>query len=259
MPIRFRTTLLAAALAAPLLAQAWGFEGHRLIASLAQAQLSPAARATVARLLALEPGATMSSVSTWADEQRDKKTARWHYVNIGGDDCNYQPARDCEGGACVVESLSRQVAILESDASDAEKLVALKWVIHLTGDVHQPLHAGHAEDRGGNSVQLQAFGRGSNLHSLWDTGLIMNREGGPAALRGTLQPQLQDEAPALKPTASAWAMESCKIVNEVGFYPQGREIGAAYQSAHEGELEARLKLAARRLAGVLNGALAAAS
>lgn len=240
---------------APLPAPAWGFEGHRLIASLAEAQLSPTAGAEVRRLLAQEPGATMSSVSTWPDEIRSPVSGPWHYVNFPIGDCSYQPARDCAGGACVVGALQAQTALLASRAGDAERLVALKYVIHLVADVHQPLHAGHREDKGGNQMQLQAFGRGTNLHALWDTGLLMNREGGVPALRAQLVARLPGEARAEPLAADAWALESCRLVAAPDFYPASREVGAAYREAHEQTLELRLQTAAERLAGLLNATL----
>lgn len=245
-------------LAVPLAAQAWGFEGHKLIASLAERQLSPAARAEVQRLLAQEPGATMASVSTWADEHRSPTTGPWHYVNFPAGDCSYVPVRDCADGACVIEALHRQTARLKSRRNDdAERLLALKYVIHFVGDIHQPLHAGHAHDKGGNSHQLQAFGRGSNLHSLWDTGLIMNRDGGAQALREQLAGAPAREASPAAPRAAAWALESCRIVAQTDFYPEGRHVGAEYRDAHAATLEARLQAAAERLAAALNEALGA--
>jgi hypothetical protein len=66
------------------------------------------------------------------------------------------------------------VGDLASSASDREAPDALKYVVHLVADVHQPLHAGYADDRGGNTYQVQALGRGTNLHALWDSGLIEN-------------------------------------------------------------------------------------
>lgn len=247
--------LISAPLLAPLPAQAWGFEGHRMIAGLAEQQLTPAAHAEVQRLLALEPGATMSSVATWADEIRSPVSGRWHYVNFPKGDCNYEPPRDCPDGACVIEALKTQTALLGSKAGDAERLVALKFVIHLVGDVHQPLHAGYGEDKGGNTVQMQAFGRGTNLHSLWDTGLLMNHEGGVPALRAELAPQLQGVAKPEAVDAAAWALESCHIVESKDFYPDSRQVGVEYRDAHEAVLEERLKLAAHRLAAVLNNTL----
>ncbi|MFG6464153.1 S1/P1 nuclease [Roseateles sp. DXS20W] len=101
------------------------------------------------------------------------------------DDCTYRSSRDCRDGACVIEALMEQTLILRSSGtSPSERLVALKWVVHLVGDVHQPLHAGLAADKGGNGVQLRAFGKGSNLHALWDSGLIDHRLDGMTAHSG---------------------------------------------------------------------------
>ena len=239
----------------PTASHAWGFETHRMIASLAEQQLSSAAKDGVQRLLALEPGATMTSISTWADEQRDRRTAAWHYVNFPRDDCHYDKARDCPDGNCAVEAIGAQVAILKSLAPDAERLTALKFVVHLVGDVHQPLHAGYADDKGGNTFQVQAFGRGSNLHSLWDTGLIMNRPGGAQGLRQEIGATLDGVAAPAPPQAQLWAEESCRIVAQPDFYPQSRTVGEEYRADHDAVLKARIGAAAQRLAATLNDAL----
>ena len=131
---------LLTALCLPLKASAWGFEGHRLIAELAEAQLTPEAKAEVNRLLALEPGATLASISTWADENRSPSTAAWHYVNLPRDSaCKYEAERDCPDGQCVVGAIERQSKVLASSATDADKLKALKYVVHFVGDVDQPV------------------------------------------------------------------------------------------------------------------------
>ncbi|MBI3347915.1 MAG: S1/P1 nuclease [Burkholderiales bacterium] len=234
-------------------ANAWGAEGHRLIAEVAESQLTPAARSEVARLLSGEPGATLQSVSTWADEVRSQATAPWHYVNPPPGECSYDRERDCDNGQCAVEALNRQVVVLKSKAPDSERLVALKWVVHLVGDVHQPLHAGFKDDKGGNLFQVQAFGRGTNLHSLWDGGLIRNRAGGLDALRS--ETAATAVAAAVPPQPAAWAVESCKVVLSPGFYPEGRFIEPGYAAQWDPVLVARLRLAAQRLASTLNDAL----
>lgn len=244
---------LMAALNVSSVAHAWGAEGHRLIGELADRQLSPTARAEVARLLSAEPGATLSSVATWADEVRSRDTASWHYVNPPPGNCSYERARDCDDGQCAVEALNAQVALLKSKASDEQRLTALKWVVHLVGDLHQPLHAGFKGDKGGNLYQVQAFGRGSNLHSLWDSGLIRNRAGGLDALReAAATPGI---AATAAPTPAPWAVESCRIVVTAGFYPDGRFIDQGYIDQWDPVLVARLKAAAQRLAATLNDTL----
>jgi len=245
---------LLAALCLPLTASAWGTEGHRLIAVLAEGQLTSEARAQVNRLLAQEPGATLASVSTWADEARSPSTASWHYLNLPRDaGCKYEAQRDCPDGQCVVGAIERQARVLASSATDADRLKALKYIVHLVADVHQPLHAGYADDKGGNSYQIQAFGRGTNLHSLWDTRLLENWPGGAPALLAELK------ATPSKATGAApaqWAEESCRRVAADGFYPSGHKVDSEYAKSAAPILMERLSAAARRLAKLLNGALA---
>lgn len=247
---------LTAGALAPSLALAWGADGHRLVAEESQQLLSPVARAEVDKLLALDPGSTLASISTWADETRARETASWHYVNFPRDgNCAYEAPRDCPGGACVVGAIERQAAVLASKAPDADRVIALKYVVHFVGDVHQPLHAGYADDKGGNAFQVQFDGRGTNLHALWDSGLIRTRPGGLDALRDAVSASLAKGGDASTP--AQWAEESCRIVAGPGFYPSGRVLNASYAEGMDPVLVDRLAAAARRLASVLNDALGA--
>jgi len=232
---------------------AWGAAGHELIAEVADSQLSPTAKAKVDAILETEPGATLVSISTWADRVRTPSTANWHYVNFPRDaGCSYEPARDCPDGGCVVGAIERQVALLRSSTDPEDKLKALKWVVHLVGDVHQPLHAAFSDDKGGNLFQIQAFGRGGNLHSLWDSGVISNWPGGPSALRTEV---MRAGKMDVELAPGRWAAESCKIVNADGFYPDGRFIDEGYLTRWQPVVRDRLKLAASRLASTLEAAL----
>jgi hypothetical protein len=238
-----------------LQALAWGADGHRLVATVAEGFLTPAARAEAASLLALEPGATLASVSTWADEVRNPATAAWHYVNFPrGETCTYSAERLCTGSACVVSAIEQQTAILASAAPAAERLLALKYVVHFVGDVHQPLHAGYADDKGGNSYQLRAFDRGSNLHSVWDSGLIRIWPGGLPALQAAVVADAT--AATAGGTTRGWAEESCRIVGTPGFYPPTHVLAAEYPGQWAPTVQHQLALGSRRLAELLNRALA---
>lgn len=249
-----KTWFVAITMTATLsVAHAWGTEGHQIIAAIAQQNLQPAAAKEVDRLLAFDPGATLISISTWADEHRSPATAAWHYINFPKGNCQYLQERDCPDGKCVVEAIRKQASILQFDVNDEKRLTALKYLVHLVGDVHQPLHAGWGEDRGGNSYQLQAFMRGSNLHAWWDSGMIKYLE----AQEGPLLPML--ETGKSQPISNDWkpetaAEESCRIVDQEGFYP-GRLVDVGYITTYKGSLEARLKVAGQRLAGLLNRVL----
>ena len=244
-------------------ARAWGTQGHQVVANLAQAQLTAKAKREVDRLLSLEPGETLASISTWADEHRSPATAARHYINFPKNSCSYSAERDCPDGQCVVAAIDRQRDILASTATDEVRLRALKYLVHLVADVHQPLHSGYGEDRGGNSYQLQAFMRGTNLHAFWDSGLIraLDQDTGVMTARlasSNASPAKRQEleragGPVAFNGAQA-AEESCRIVGQPGFYP-GRLVDQAYIQRFTPIMEQRLQLAGARLAGLINLAL----
>ena len=262
--------VLLCLLAAP--AHAWGPRGHRLVGHLAESALTPAARAQVDALLRGvedEQDRSLAGISTWADELRERdpdlgrRSARWHYVNIGENNCSYEPARHCPGGDCVIEAINDQAAILaDRDRSDAERLQALKFVVHFVGDVHQPMHAGHAHDRGGNTTQVHLRdgtrdGRGTNLHALWDSGLfygLRESEERHLAVLG----ELAVEVPA-RAGPGAWAEESCAVVLQDGVYPPQARIGQDYVDRWRPVAEERVVIAGQRLAELLNRTLAGGS
>lgn len=244
-------------------AWAWGPEGHRIVAELAQRHLSPAAEAQVERLLAPEHTKRLADIATWADDIQDdpsqqalwKATRALHYINFRDRQCDYQPPRDCPDGRCVVGGLEHYVAVLgDHSQSDAARRQALKFVVHFVGDVHQPLHAGYRDDKGGNTYQVQFQGKGSNLHRVWDSGMLRTR--GLAWL--DYARQLDARGPAPLPPASdspyaAWAEESCRLSRDI--YPDGHTISPAYVAAELPLAERRLRQAGRRLAEVLNRTL----
>lgn len=257
--------LLTFVLLIPAPAYAWGALGHRLVARLAYGQLSPQARAQVAELLSGEAEPTLAGIANWADDLRDnnpdlgKRTSRWHYVNIASHDCAYKAERDCRNGDCVVEAIQRQSAILaDRNKPKAERLRALKFVVHFVGDVHQPLHASNTNDRGGNDFQVNYRGQGSNLHSVWDSGLLKSAGLSEDAYLHRLQalPAPANSAKSLLPTASVqWAEQSCKAVTQPGFYPARAKLEDSYYARYRPVAEQRLREGGAHLAQLLNATL----
>lgn len=257
--------LLTAAILAPAPAHAWGRLGHRLVARLAYDQLTPQARAEIALLLSDEAEPTLAGIANWADDLRDndpdlgKRTSRWHYVNMASKDCVYEVARDCRNGDCVVEAIRRQSAILaDRSKPKAERLQALKFVVHFVGDVHQPLHASNTNDRGGNDFQINYRGEGSNLHSLWDSGLLKSAGLDEDAYLRRLQalPTPSDAAKPLLPSAPVqWAEQSCKAVTQPGFYPARAKLDDSYYVRYRPVAEQRLREGGAHLAQLLNATL----
>lgn len=263
MPVRRTAVLLSACFLLTPAARAWGPDGHRIVADLAQRHLSPAAEAQVEQLLAPEHTRRLADVANWADDIQDdpsqqalwKATRALHYINLRDRDCDYQPPRDCRDGRCVVQGLAHYVAVLGDRGQDATaRREALKFVVHFVGDVHQPLHAGYRDDKGGNLYQVQFQGRGSNLHRVWDSGMLRSRgldwqdyaqrldARGPVAL-----------SPATRAPFAAWAEESCRLSRDI--YPDGHTVDAAYVQAELPLAERRLREAGQRLAELLNRTL----
>ena len=276
---RVSLLLFAALLAASPAALAWSALGHRLVGAIAERHLDPAAEAQVRALLAGEPDPTLAGVAYWADALRTddpprfKATSRWHYINARGGGCDFDLARDCPDGGCVVAQIQRQRAILADRTQPREaRRDALKFLVHLVGDAHQPMHAGDRTDAGGNQYQIslatalepEAYARdkyvdgvmGTNLHSVWDYYIL-----GAAGLSlpqyarklDALPWPPSNEAPLFAPMA--WARESCRLVEARHLYPDGHKLDDGYLDAMRPLAEQRIRQAAWRLASILNDAL----
>ncbi|HEY5314953.1 MAG TPA: S1/P1 nuclease, partial [Pirellulales bacterium] len=228
-PRRILVVLLSSLVLVPA-AQAWGPLGHSVVAELAQRHLSPAAEAEVERLLAPDHTRSLADIASWPDQIQDdpaqadlwKQTRALHYIDFRYGDCNYTPPRDCLDGRCVVAGLQHYVAVLgDRSQSDAMRGEALKFVVHFVGDIHQPLHAGSRDDKGGNTYQVQFDGKGTNLHRVWDSGMLNSRGLDWQAYAQELDarglvPLPPPIAPLDDPYAQ-WAEESCRITAEAGF------------------------------------------
>lgn len=269
-PMKIASLIPATALALALTlvstdALAWGAQGHRLVARVAETRLTPAAQAEVDRLLASEPDPTLHAIAPWADELRakdpglGKRSARWHYVNIGEDNCHYEAQKHCKGGNCIVDALKVQTAILgDRSKSDAERAQALKFVVHFTGDIHQPMHAGYGHDKGGNDFQVQFNNRGTNLHSLWDSGMLnelkLDDDQYLKRLMALPAPK-PGKRSSINTDAVQWAEASCRIAIAPGVYPGKRTLAPEYAATYRPVAEQELRLAGERLAVLLNATL----
>jgi hypothetical protein len=155
-------------------ALAWGPEGHQIVASIAENDLSAPVRAQVKQLLA--GGAdSLADIASWADQVRPSRpdTAAWHFADIPADADGYDPQRDCKRDSCVVAQITLKAKVLSDKAqSPARRFEALIWVVHFVGDIHQPLHCINNDDRGGNDVKVKFNGHTVKLHQVWDSGII---------------------------------------------------------------------------------------
>jgi hypothetical protein len=246
-------------------ALAWSAEGHRIVARIAEAGLTPEARAEAGRLLAGEPDPTLAGIAAWADELRDndpvlaRRTAKWHYINFDRR-CGFEPPRDCPGNNCVVTQTNLMFQVLANpEKDDAARAQALKFLVHFVGDLHQPMHASPRGDKGGNDYQVSLHGQGSNMHRIWD-GTILERRGLKSKdyADTLLQTPMPTDATLFsdRPTLE-WALESCRLVESGQAYPPEGEhvIDDVFLDARLPLVERRLREAGHRLAQMLNYAL----
>jgi hypothetical protein len=153
-----------------------GANGHRIVGRIVANHLTPEAAVAVTSLIGAEG---LDQAATWADEIRNdpnwqpplKNPSPWHYMSIDDGETLETTVRSPDRD--VLEAIERFSAVLRNaQATRPAKQEALRFVVHFVGDVHQPLHVGRRADRGGNDVEVTLFGDKTNLHSVWDSGLI---------------------------------------------------------------------------------------
>ena len=216
---------IAAAALIPSPALAWGKTGHRVVAAIADAQLSGLARAHVEQILG--PGESLDEAANWPDEMRSapepfwQKTATpWHYVTLNGIIYDHAPP---EGDA--LDALNHFSAVLKDpNASLADKQLALRFIVHLVGDLHQPLHVGKCCDKGGNDVKVTWFGKPTNLHAVWDSQLVDDEQLSFTELAAKLERHISpaDLVRWWDINPRDWISESAEIRDTV--YPTARDL-----------------------------------
>jgi nuclease S1 len=244
---------------------AWGRLGHRVISRLAEQRLTPKAKAAIAELL--EPGESLADASLWADEHRRQmpKTAPWH-VDVPLDEPRYDAkwSADDPKKGCVVDKINEFRATLKDPSkSKKDKRFALRFLIHCIEDMYQPCHVGDHHDKGGNQTQVRWFDRGSNMHRVWDSGII-ERAGTTEDFWLTVLAELdtpENRAAWVKGTVEDWATESLLAAREAYQNPRtgeriksGAKLGDQYQDKNLPVARQRLAQAGLRLAWVLNEA-----
>ena len=261
--------------------EAWGAQGHRLVALIAADHLTSAARQNIAWLL---PDSSLAGIAVWADQQvaDNTQTGPWHYVNLRQDATAYNRDRDCprqpgvaagtrndQWRDCVVDRiLYHQSRVADTSLDRADRTTALKFLVHFVGDLHQPFHALDVA-RGGNDIPVVAFGSptcrrsdGSaspcNLHGIWDTVLIAHRKLSERQYRDELSGLITRGGLATRPEGSPadWAMESHAVARRA-LLPRQGIVDDAYYRTFIAAIDERLALGGLRLAAMLNRSLPA--
>ncbi len=259
------TMLVVLQIATPV--WAWGRLGHRVISRIAEKKLTPKARAAITALL--EPGESLADASTWADEYKRqiRGSAAWHYVDVPLDESRYDVRFSGPGAerGCIAEKLLEFMNVLGNpDQPVEERRIALRFVVHLVGDLHQPLHVGDNHDRGGNGTQVRFFARGSNMHAVWDTLMIEHASKSEAFWLTDVAAldTAENRAAWTKGSVEDWATESLLAARQAYQDPgtgrrlkPGQKLADAYYEQNRPVVRRRLMQAGWRLAMVLNEAL----
>ena len=281
---------LATNIAQPRTALAWGDDGHKVVALIAHSFLEADVLKRVNALLAADTDAStphdIASAATWADKYRDsktngarQKTRQWHFIDIEltapdlDQACFNHPALPpgtvaSNGPAddCVVDKIEEFAAELANPATDLEEqIVALKFLLHFVGDVHQPLHASDDHDRGGNNKKVAAsWIKAGNLHHYWDTEFVALLETDAKSIAsdliGHISKDQQKQWQAGSP--SDWAKDSFQIAkaDTYGLLSEPSSGGSyglseKYVKTATADVALQLSKAGVRLAFLLNNAL----
>ena len=231
----------------------WGSTAHRAMSEVASLYLT---ENTANKINEILDGETIVTVSTYADDiksdSRYDKYYNWHFINMELDE-DYEDTVPSEKGDLFI-AINTCLDILESDSStDSEKSFYLKLLIHFIGDLHQPMHIGRYEDRGGNRINVKWFGRNSNLHRVWDSDMINGYNMSYSELAKHLPSPKKLEIEFERDDLIDWVNEvhsyTRKIYNDVSV---NDNLGYEYQYENFQTVRDLLLIGGLRLASVLN-------
>ncbi len=248
-----------AGLCFPTAGLSWNEAGHRVVARIAQQHLKPM---TLRRFHILAgKKATLADLAAWADTIADERpeTKPWHYINIPPKAASLDLHRDCPDDNCLPVQLRRSIGLVRLGMrAEAERLDSLRFLIHLAGDLHQPLHSGYRRDRGGNDIPVVFRGQQSTLHGFWDGDLLTTMIDDEVAYADRLNQGITAEQKKdwSRDYLRTWVWDSHRLAVETVYagLPAGhpKELDDAYIGKARALIEEQLAKAGIRLAEILN-------
>jgi hypothetical protein len=230
----------------------WGPTGHRATGWIAEKYLSKKARKAIEKLL---KGESLAMTATWMDDVRSDSTydymVDWHWVTIPFGNTYDKTTKNPNGD--IIATLERIITELKSKKlTEEEQVNRIRILAHLIGDIHQPLHVGGMDDRGGNNVKVTWFRNESNLHRVWDSEMIDDTRLSYTELAQSLDKPTQAQILSWqKASVRDWANESQALKDNVYAIGNGK-LGYEYSYKNFHIVRARLLQAGVRLAGILN-------
>jgi hypothetical protein len=232
----------------------WGKTGHRTTGKIAEKHLTRKAKKAIHKLL---EGESLAFVSTFADEiKSDKKYNKfysWHYVNFPLDG-NYKDSEKNPKGD-LITGINHCIAVLKDNNSTKEdKVFYLKILVHLVGDLHQPMHVGQAEDKGGNDIKVKWFYKSSNLHRVWDTDMIAEYKMSYTELADSVEELSKTEINQIKNgSVLDWVSETHELTREVyNSVEENENLRYKYSYKYLSSVRKQLQKGGIRLAKLLN-------
>ncbi|WP_375283179.1 S1/P1 nuclease [Marinicauda pacifica] len=236
-------------------ALAWGKTGHRVTGAIADDYLTAQARQAIEAILGVE---TLAEASTWADFMRASDEPFWreeagpyHYVTVPPGQTYAEVGHPQQGDAVsALEQFAR--TLRDPNALLEDKQLALRFMVHIIGDLHQPLHAGDGTDRGGNDVRVTWFGESANLHSVWDTKMVDHEQLSYTEMADWLTDDITPELAAdwMVADPEVWIGESSAVRDTI--YPDEDQLGWDYAFEHRETMRIRLSQGGVRIAAYLN-------
>ncbi len=232
----------------------WGKNGHRATGEIAERHLTKKAKKCIDKIL---KGQSLAFVSTFADEiKSDRKYNKyysWHYINMDFEETYGTSKKNPKGD--LVTGIAQCVAVLkDKNSSEEDKEFYLKMLVHFVGDLHQPMHLGRRQDKGGNTIQVQWFGKGTNLHRVWDENMIDEWDMSYLELANNAKEMSKKQIKAIQSgTVIDWVNEVHQITKKV--YKSvnvGENLRYKYSYDHFGMVRQQLQRGGIRLAKVLN-------
>jgi len=261
----FNFSLACSILLSTAPALAWGPSGHAIVGAAALYELDSSARAELMDIVQANCDVDLlqavEEACFWPDTLRDSPQWAWsaalHYVNLPRHSNNYDRQRDCPDGLCVTEGILKYAAELGQESLERDRRrQAFAWVCHLVADLHQPLHAGFRDDRGGNYFGIEYRGERSNLHRFWDSMLASERMAGepPDTFATEIRVPMAPPAVWHASDVAAWTEQSHALA-AAHAYPPDVAISEEFADASWTLMQQQWALAATRLALILNAVL----
>ena len=232
----------------------WGQNGHRATGKIAENHLNKRAKKRIDKLL---KGQSLAFVSTYADEIKSDSAYRkyysWHYVNMDLEESYADATKNPKGD--IVTGINKCIEVLkDNNSSEEDKSFHLKMLVHFVGDLHQPMHIGQKEDKGGNAIQVEWFGKETNLHAVWDTKMIENWNMSYLELADNAKDVSKKQIAAIEAgTLIEWVDETHELTKKIYKSAEvGENLRYRYSYDYFGIVRDQLQIGGIRLAKILN-------